>query len=419
MKPVLPPDLPAPRRRELLQALGCGGVAAAAGLHHLAFAAEPAPVAGTLVVVFLRGGADGLHLAAPVDDADYVAARPAALRVLAEGETPGLRLPQPFAPERDCRLHPGAAPLLELFEGGQAQLLHACGLAGGSRSHFEAQELLESGLPAAAPGARADTPGWLEPLLRRAGGTPGPEGVPAVALSARQMRSLQGVDATLNLAGELRDALALPGGTQGRAALEALYAAAPGEHALVALGRRTLRQLALLEARAPRAEGRIAAYTPPPGVRYDASDPRWLQSVQAVAQLIRMDVGLRVACLDLGGWDTHENQPGRLAPLVRQWAANLRALFDDLQAAGRPLTVVVMSEFGRRLRANGSHGTDHGHGGVLWVLDSRARGLLPGTDWPGLAIEQLDRGLDLRATHDVQALLPALGREALAGAARG
>jgi uncharacterized protein (DUF1501 family) len=154
-------------------------------------------------------------------------------------------------------------------------------------------------------------------------------------------------------------------------------------------------------------------------VQYDATDRRWMQGLQAVAQLVRMDVGLRVACVDLGGWDTHEGQPGRLAPLVQRWARNLRALFDDMQAAGRPLTVVVMSEFGRRLRANGSNGTDHGHGGVLWVLDTRGRALLPPTDWPGLAIEQLDRGLDLRATRDVQAVLQGVGREVLAEPARG
>jgi uncharacterized protein (DUF1501 family) len=406
------------RRRELLKAVGCGGAAAAAGLHHLAFAAEPTATAGALVVVFLRGGADGLHLAAPVDDPDYVAARPAVLRLVAEGEAAGLRLPQAFAPGRDCRLHPEAAPLLELFESGQAQLLHACGLAGGTRSHFEAQEVLESGLPASAPGARAGAPGWLVPLLRGGAAAPGP-GVPGVALSPRRVRSLQGADETLNLVGELRDALALPGGAQGREALEALYGAAPGEDALVALGRRTLRQLALLEAHAPRAQGRIGPYVPPRGVQYDATDRRWMQGLQAVAQLVRMDVGLRVACVDLGGWDTHEGQPGRLAPLVQRWARNLRALFDDMQAAGRPLTVVVMSEFGRRLRANGSNGTDHGHGGVLWALDTRGRALLPPTDWPGLAIEQLDRGLDLRATRDVQAVLQGVGREALAEPKRG
>lgn len=423
MKASMSEPMPRLRRRELLKALGCSGVAAAVGgLHHLAFAAEPAPDAGTLVVVFLRGGADGLHLAAPVDDPDYVAARPADLRVAEGGSAPGLRLPAAFAPGRDCRLHPAAAPLLELFEGGHAQLLHACGLDGGTRSHFAAQERLEAALPPSpsslslAQERRAEVQGWIAPLLCDAA-VPAKPGVACVSTAARPTRALLGTESSLNLAGELREALALPGGAQGRAALEALYAATPGEDALAPLGRQTLRQLALLEARMPRAEGsaRPAPYAPPAGVHYDAGNRRWMHDLQTVAQLIRMDVGLRVACVDLGGWDTHEGQPARLAPLVRQWARNLRALFDDVQVAGRPATVLVISEFGRRLRANGSSGTDHGHGGVLWALDTRGRALLPPTDWPGLAIEQLDRGLDLKATREARAVLQGVGRAVLAG----
>ncbi|WP_051243196.1 DUF1501 domain-containing protein [Azohydromonas australica] len=411
--------MPRLRRRELLKALGCSGVAAAGGgLHHMAFAAEPAPDAGSLVVVFLRGGADGLHLAAPVDDPDYVAARPADLRVAEGGSAPGLRLPAAFAPGRDCRLHPAAAPLLELFGSGHAQLLHACALEGGTRSHFAAQERLEAALPPPSPARepRPEVQGWIAPLLRDAA-APAKPGVACVSTTARPARALLGAGFSLNLAGELRDALALPGGAPGRAALEALYAAMPGEDPLAPLGRQTLHQLALLEARMPRVEGgaRLAPYAPPAGVQYDAGNRRWMHDLQTVAQLIRMDVGLRVACVDLGGWDTHEGQPARLAPLVRQWARNLRALFDDLQAGGRPATVLVMSEFGRRLRANGSSGTDHGHGNVLWSLDTRGRALLPPTDWPGLAIEQLDNGLDLKATREVRAVLRDVGKKVLAG----
>lgn len=413
------------RRREWLQAVGCGAAAAssASGLGRLAFASEPggrgAQGEGALVVLFLRGGADALHLAAPVDDPDYVAARTAPLRIAEGGTAPGLRLPHAFAPDRDCRLHPEAAPLLELFHGGHAQLLHACGLPDATRSHFAAQELAESGLRSAAAGADGGsaTPGWLAPLLPAGAAAAEPRRVACVSTSAQRARSLQGVDSVLNLPGELHDAVSLPGGGAGRLALEALYGGASGQDAVARLGRQTLQRLQWLESRMPRIDGKLAAYGPPPGVRYDGPDRRFSAALQTVAQLLRLDVGLRVACVDLAGWDTHENQAARLAPLVRQWAANLRALFDDMQAAGRPLTVVAMSEFGRRLRGNGSGGTDHGHGGALWVLDSRARALLPPTDWPGLAVAQLDQGADLRATRHFRPVLEFVARQALAEAA--
>jgi uncharacterized protein (DUF1501 family) len=107
-------------------------------------------------------------------------------------------------------------------------------------------------------------------------------------------------------------------------------------------------------------------------------------------------VGLQVACLDLGGWDTHEYQSGKMNNLVRQWSSNLRALFDDVSASGQHMSLLVVSEFGRRLKANASGGTDHGHGGAMWLLDTRARPLLPNTKWPGLESQQLDQGLDLK-----------------------
>jgi uncharacterized protein (DUF1501 family) len=123
-------------------------------------------------------------------------------------------------------------------------------------------------------------------------------------------------------------------------------------------------------------------------------------------------LGLQIACLDFGGWDTHEYQGGRINNLIRQCFMNLRALFDDVSASGKHATFVVMSEFGRRLKANASQGTDHGHGGALWVLDTRARQLLPTTRWPGLSIPELDQGLDLKSTADIKAVLSALAFKA-------
>jgi uncharacterized protein (DUF1501 family) len=135
--------------------------------------------------------------------------------------------------------------------------------------------------------------------------------------------------------------------------------------------------LGQIDAKLPRQEGRTQPYTPPASAKYNQENGEWWQACQAVAQLVRMDLGLQVACLDFGGWDTHEYQSGRINNLLRQWSSNVRALFDDISASGRAATLVVMSEFGRRLKSNASAGTDHGHGGALWVLDTRARNLLP------------------------------------------
>ena len=397
------------QRRELMKALACTGLATASSLRHLSFAAQPS---ATLVVVFLRGGADSLHMAAPVNDRYYVANRPTDLRITDGTQNAGLRLPKEFAAQQDCRIHPSAAPLLDLFQSGHAQLLHACGLANATRSHFVAQEILESGA-LNQDRLLASTPGWIAPFVRSS--TAGNR-VDFVSTSAGQIRSLQGLSSGLSLVGELRHGLNLPGDAVGKSVLEALYATTPStpvSDPVLQMGQHTLQQLAWVDSKAPRIDGRIAAYAPPKGVRYNTENHEWLQAVQTVAQLIRMDLGLQVACLDLGGWDTHEHQNGKLNSLVRQWSANLRALFDDVQAAGKRTTMVVVSEFGRRLRANASGGTDHGHAGIVWALDTQARGLLPPTLWPGLANEQLDQGMDLQHTRDVKQVLADLAKRVL------
>ena len=398
------------QRRELLKALACTGWGNASSLSNLSFAAQPS---STLVVLFLRGGADSLHMAAPVNDRNYVANRPTDLRITDGAQNAGLRLPKAFAAQQDCRIHPAAAPLLDVLQSGHAQLLHACGLANATRSHFVAQEILESAAPSQGR-LLAATPGWITPFIRPSAAG---KGVDFVATSAGQMRSLQGASSGMSLVGELRNGLNLPGDAVGKSVLEALYANSPSPanaDPVFQVGQQTLQQLALVDSKATRVDGRIAAYTAPKGVAYNSENYEWQHAVQTVAQLIRMDLGLQVACLDFGGWDTHENQSGKLNNLVRQWSANLRALFDDVQAAGKHTTIVVVSEFGRRLRANASGGTDHGHAGIVWALDTQARGLLPPTVWPGLATDQLDQGMDLQHTRDVKQVLADLAKRVLA-----
>ena len=396
------------QRRELLKTFAVGSLAGAANLHSLSFAAQPTT---PLVVVFLRGGADSLHIAAPVEDRDYIAARPPELRILSSGATPGIRLPKGFATELDCRIHPAAAPLLDLFQSGHAQLLHACGLKHATRSHFVAQEILEANTTSANERILSSTPGWLTPYIKA--NTEKPQTLPFVATSAGQMRSLQGLRSGLSLTGELRWGINLTGEAQAKSVLESLYGGTSTSDPLMQCAQDTLRQLSLIDSKATKTGNAIAAYTPFKDIKYNTENYEWQHAMQTVAQLIRMDIGLQVACVDFGGWDTHEYQTGRINNLVRQWASNVRALFDDLQAAGKEVTIVVMSEFGRRLRSNSSNGTDHGHAGALWTLDSRRRKLLPDTQWPGLKNEQLDQGLDLQSTADVKQVLDSIARQTL------
>lgn len=427
-------------RREVLKALSASGALTSTALSNLSFGAQDTDL-GCLVVVFLRGGADSLQMAAPVDNPDYIAARTANLRILESGETPGLLLPKAFSPKEDCRLHASAAPLFDLFQSGHADLLHACGLSFATRSHFESQDLLDSAINApmsalsgntvfanaaaasspvqpASSSAKvlSDTPGWLTPFVKQIKASA--REITTLNTTSTLSRSLKGLSSTLGVSGDIRGSLNLPGDSLGRQVLEALYPLGSGvENAktdpTLLMGRATLNQFASLESRMPKVDGRFPSYSPPKDVKYNFENHEWIQATQAVAQLIRLDIGLRVATVDLGGWDTHEYQGGRINNLIRQWSTNLRALFDDLQAANKNITFLVVSEFGRRVRANNSNGTDHGHAGIVWCLDSRKRKLLPQTIWPGLAIEQLDQGLDLASTVDVKLVLNSVAQQTL------
>jgi len=402
------------KRRELLKALTYSAMANAACLHHLSFGAQ---AKSTLVFVFLRGGADSLQMAAPVDDANYIAARPPELRILSSGSSPGLQLPIGFSSNQDCRLHPAAAPLLDLFQSKHAQILHACGLANATRSHFVAQEILESSLNDHNQ-IKAKTPGWLQPLIKPSANPNAKEVIANLGTSAGKIKSLEGLTFGMNVSGELRSNLVLPGDASAKLVLEALYQTDPADvhgNEALAMGKETLQQLSFVESKMPRVDGKLTAYTPAKGVQYNTENNDLLHALQTVAQLIRMDVGLQVACVDFGGWDTHENQSGRINQLIRQWSSNMRAFFDDMQAAGKPVTIAVVSEFGRRLRANASQGTDHGHAGAMWLLDTQARQRLPATVWPGLTTSALDQGLDLASTHNVKQVLAQVAQQALNG----
>ncbi|PWC31469.1 hypothetical protein TSO352_30670 [Azospirillum sp. TSO35-2] len=386
-----------------------GGLCGVPGQPNVAWAAGD-PVAGmrtgTLVVVFLRGGADTLSLMAPADDPDYRAARAPELRVQTDGEAAGLPLAQTLAAGIDFRLHPEAAPLAELYRDRSLAIVHAAGLTDGTRSHFVAQDLIERGVGDEAALTRTGA-GWAARWL----GDGAADGMAGDRMTLSAMAAGTGVPAALaghggTLAvGDLDRGLAPPGGKATAAVLDGLFRGDDGPYARA--GRDALAGLAGIDARLPRgADGKIAPYAAEGGAAYETGEAA--RGLQTVARLVKMEIGLRLAWVDVGGWDTHENQPGRFANAVRGLSRALAAFHADTNRFHDRVTLVVLSEFGRRLRSNRSQGTDHGHGGAMLALGGRVAGGRMLGRWPGLASHQLDRGVDLAVTTDYRAVLAGL-----------
>jgi uncharacterized protein (DUF1501 family) len=360
-------------------------------------AAAAGPNDEILVVVFLRGGMDGLQFCGPVDDANYVAARPANLRVADAGEEAGVAIgngPAGF----DFRLHKNAAPLKELYDGKRLAIVHACGLTDGTRSHFDAMDLMER---ATVEGPRRNlSSGWLSRHLALTGAA---GLLPAISGNASAANSLLGYGAATAIPDV--DQFRFYGSPEQKEALAALYA---GDHPLAAAGRGTLMAVDAVQGkvRPPGTVGDPPPYQPENGAAYP--DGAFANSLRTVARLVKMDLGLRVATIDFGGWDTHEAQTYHFPLLIGQLAQGLVAFYNDLHHYHERLSVVVMSEFGRRLKANLSAGTDHGHGNAMLALGKHVNGGRVYGTWPGLATEQLDSRADLAVTTDYRAVLAEL-----------
>ncbi|MCP4204824.1 MAG: DUF1501 domain-containing protein [bacterium] len=376
--------------------VGCS--AAIAGLagsrfNTLAFAQTPADQE-VLLVLFLRGGMDGLTLLPPVAGADrghYEAARPA-LQVPVTGPNAALSLTPQFG------LHPAAAPLQELYQDNKLSVVLASGLDEANRSHFESMEFMELG----TPGVRSTPTGWLTRHLQSSSSLPDTMIMPSLAMGGLQQTSLRGDRQTVNLSNpgifalntgpwRWRDAQ--------RTALRKLYEA--DSSLLHVTGLQALDAVDVLDLFVTE------NYTPANGAVYPSGE--FGEHLQVIAQMIKLDLGLHVATLDLGGWDTHANQDGYLPPLLTELSQGLHALYTDLNGSGssdytQRLTVVAQSEFGRRFEENADDGTDHGHGNVMLVLSGNATGGMHGT-WPGLAPGQLFEGDDVAVTTDYRRIL--------------
>ncbi|HUH86236.1 MAG TPA: DUF1501 domain-containing protein [Stellaceae bacterium] len=387
-----------PSRRDILRAgISVGLGAALDGLSPLpglglAFA-EGNAAGPLLVVLHLRGGADGLHLLSPADDPDFVAARQSELRVATTGADAGHRIDHSPDERIDFRLHPQANALFDLYREGHLALIPAAGLAAAIRSHFVAIDMIEHGVADAAALARSDS-GWLARYLR--GQTKATSALTVAAAGAPSGEYL-GWGKALSVP-DLGGGFGVPGVPPMAQLLGKVYADAQG--AVGAAGRDALAAIKLVDEHLPRDDqGKPIAYQPAQKGAYDLAGD-FARPLKVVAQLAKLDVGLSVATVDFGGWDTHENQPGRFRVLVERLSVGLSAFWNDLAPRHDRLTIVVQTEFGRRFRSNRSAGTDHGRGSLMMVLGGKVQGGVCYGSWPGLKAKDLDEGVDLAVATD-------------------
>ncbi len=378
-------------RRVLLKSGACALAAMTMPPKFLARIAEAAQARGkVLVAIFQRGAVDGLSMVVPHGDPGYYAGRPSiALPRPRRGDTAtALDLDGFFA------LHPALAPLLPLWESKALAIVPACGSPDTTRSHFDAQDYMESG----TPGVKSTPDGWLG---RAAGVLPAERATPfrSVALGAQLPRILRGDAGALALRSldrfEVR-ATTQPALTS--RGFESLYQEGVRD-LLHGTGRETFEAVKMLKSAG------AARLAPANGAVYPRG--RLGESLRQIAQLIRADIGLRIAFTDVDGWDTHVAQgaeQGQLANRLRDFGAGLAAFAQDLGDRLADVVVLTMSEFGRTVAENGNRGTDHGHATAMFVMGGGVRGGRFYGRWPGLAPEQLFESRDLAVTTDFRAL---------------
>ncbi len=402
------------------------GLAPTFGPHFLrdvAFAAEPNRLSGksggkkVLICIFLRGAVDGLSVIAPHGDPAYYQ-----LRSVGNG---GIALPRTGAGalldlDGQFGLHPSLRALKPLYDAGHFAAIHGVGSPNATRSHFDAQDYMES----AIPGDKSGTDGWLTRAInncpedaRNAAAKIQRAQIRSVSMTAQLPRAMSGDDSALAIA-NLSDfgvgkmlpvstgkrnrrqngGMAPTGGADSSAGFEALYAGAVGD-VLHGTGEETFDALKLL--------GGIDAknYRPAAGANYPRTS--FGTSLQGLAQLIKANVGLEIGFAEAGGWDTHVNQGnagGQLARRLQELGDGIAALWNDLGDRMNDVTILTMSEFGRTARQNGNGGTDHGHGTCFLALGGAVNGGKVLGEWPGMAPEQLNEGRDLAVTTDFRSV---------------
>ncbi|MBV8859990.1 MAG: DUF1501 domain-containing protein [Acidobacteria bacterium] len=341
----------------------------------------------TLITIFQRGAVDGLNVVVPHGERSYYDLRPQ-IAIAQPGKAGG-----DSAVDLDgfFGLHPALAPLKPLWDEKRLAVVDAVGSPDNTRSHFDAQDYMES----ATPGVKSTQDGWLNRYMQT---RPDPKATPFRAISMTQNlpRALQGragAVAMRNLSDFQIRAGAYTAGVQG--GFEGLYEQGVND-VLRGTGKETFEAVNFLKQVNP------AQYKPENGAQYPNGE--FGNALRQIAQLVKAGVGLEVAFTDVGGWDTHRGQGGargQLANLLGQFAQGLYALVTDLGPARmQDVVVLTMSEFGRTVRQNGTGGTDHGHANAMFVIGGAVRGGKVYGQWPGLKDEQLYEGRDLALTTD-------------------
>jgi len=355
-------------------------------LQRAVYAAEtPAKRKKILVAIFQRGAADGLNIVVPHGEKRYYELRPT------------LGIPQPSAsvPNQQSVIdldgtfgfHPALAPLKPLWDGGHLAVIHAAGSPDPTRSHFDAQDYMESG----TPGIKSIEGGWMNRALLPVQGPKSP--VRALALGSTLPRSLRGTNDAVAIESlrsfQVRDANAAK-------IFESLYLATD-DQVLNGTGKETFEAVSILK------KVQSTPYTPANGASYP--NGRFGDSLRQIAQLIKADVGVEVAFADYGGWDHHVQEMNALPNMLRDLGGSLAAFWNDLGDLCEDVVVVTMSEFGRTAKENGTRGTDHGHANVMFVMGGPVKGGKVYGKWPGLAEHELYEKRDLAVTTDFRAVL--------------
>jgi uncharacterized protein (DUF1501 family) len=358
-----------------------------------AIAETPASGKKQLVVLFQRGAADGLNMVVPFGEPNYYRMRPT------------ISIPEPRLGGADCAvdldgffgLHPSLAALEPLFHRHELAIVHAAGSPDPTRSHFDAQDFMESG----TPGLKSTDDGWLNRALET---IPEEKASPfrAVAMGANLPRMLRGAAPAIALPDVRQFKVMAQNNSMGRVAeggFEAMYAQTV-DHALRGTGTETFEAIDMLRRADP------GKYKAENGADYGRS--RLGQSLQQIGQLLKADIGAEVLFVDCGGWDNHVNEggvQGQLSNLLKDLGKGMAAFRQDMGDRMRDIVLVTMSEFGRTAKENGNRGTDHGHANCMLVMGGDVKGGQVYGRWPGLSEGQLNEGRDLVLTTDFRSVV--------------
>lgn len=372
-------------------ALAIAGTAAIPNFLVRSVLAETAVTPGRrLVVIFQRGAVDGLNVVVPYREKNYYAMRPT------------IAIPQNKVLDLDgfFGLHPSLTGFKPLYDQGHLAIVNATGSPSMCRSHFEAQDYMESG----TPGLPSTRDGWLNRALQAQDACCRPQHTTtfrALALAPQVPLTLAGRIPAVALSNVNSFTIAGRGPHLSPAAgvFQAMYAGS-GDRIFHAAGDQTFEAVKMLRAADP------AQYKPAAGVAYP--DTQFGNSMRQIAQLLKANLGVEAAFTNVMGWDTHHAQggvEGQLSDRLRDFSASISAFWRDMGDGAENVTLVTMSEFGRTARENGTGGTDHGHANAMFILGGQVKGGKVYGRWPGLADDQLNQGRDLALTTDYRQVL--------------